>query len=202
MDKSRKNNKLDTKDLISIGVFGSIIFAITVVTSMVAGVTAFSYLFIACGMGLLSAPIYFVAVSRSNKRFVSLLIWLLNGILWAILGGYPVLAGMALFGLVSELILWGNGYRSFRRLTAAYCAGVLGYHFGAFSLLYLFTDRYIEKMMDLSSKPSADYVQTLISAAKGWIGFTVVVIVIICSLLSSLIASRILKKHFIKAGIL
>lgn len=200
-DKAAKSGKLEIRDLITIGVFGSIIFGITLVTSMIAGVTALSYLFIACGMGLFSAPIYFLATARSNKRFVSLLIWLVNGILWAIVGGYPVLAGMALSGVISEFILWKNGYRSFWRLTAAYCIGVLGYHLGAFSLLYLFTDQYIEKMSDLSSSLPADYVQTLVSAAKGWIGIAVLAIVIFCSLISSLVAGRILKKHFIKAGI-
>ncbi len=196
------DNKLGTRDLISIGVFGAIIFVLTMISSMIIGMTMVSYLFIASGMGLLSAPVYFLAAARSGKRFVSFFIWTLNGVIWGIIGGYSVLVSMIICALIGELILRNGGYKSFFRISIAYILGVLGYHIGVFVILYVSSERYIEKFMATPASPSRESVMALVNAATGPLGIVAVAAVIAASIISCLLASKILKKHFKKAGII
>ena len=70
----KRENKLQTKDLVMIGIFGALLFVVSIISMTIVG--AFSpklYPFAATIMALLCAPIYFLLVAKVNKSLTSLL---------------------------------------------------------------------------------------------------------------------------------
>jgi energy-coupling factor transport system substrate-specific component len=186
-----------------IGVFGVVLFIITVLAMTLAGIAPATYPFQSAITALLSAPVYFLLVSRANKPFVSLLAFGIVGIIWIILGGYTFGAGMIVGAAFSELILMKGGYKRAARLFFAYAVIMLGNFIGDLGVIYLNTQMYIDMSLSGSaSGASRDYVLAVVDSAKGPVGIIAFVSCIVASILGALLARRIMKKHLQKAGII
>jgi energy-coupling factor transport system substrate-specific component len=194
-------DKLSKKDLISIAIF-SVIFAVLLrVAAVISVMIVILYPFCAAIGLLLCGSVWVFISTKIPKRFCILILCIiisllsfLTGTLWTIALG--ILAG----GVIAELINNLGKQNNFIVSVAAYTAFGLFLHFGIVGIIFFAHDywkQYVSRMgvneMFLES----------ISKVITWplLGISCV-IVMLCAILGILLGRFILKKHFIKAGII
>ena len=122
-----------------------------------------------------SAPVYMLMVSRVNKRFVSFL---------------------------CAVVLWKRGScRNAKRLTFAWAMVSLFYNGGNLLPLLFFWDTFYA--FAVASGMDQSYIDSYIQyyTSPGWLIF-IVSFSVICGFLGSILGSRLIGKHFKKAGVL
>lgn len=194
--------KLKAKDLVTIGVFSAVYFIMAMIAEVIMGMTPVTYIFSSALMGLLCAPIYFIAMIKIGKPLASFILLTVNGVIWGIFGVLPITISMIFFGLVTEFILRHEGYKSFKRIAVAHVVSIYSYFIGSVFMLYFFTDRYIVWAVSTAYPEFEGFIRSYVGHAKGVLGILGVIAILLFSVLGSVLAKRILSKHFKKAGVI
>lgn len=147
-----------------------------------------------------SALIYLVMAVKINKRGTLLLMALVFGLVYTVMGVPIMLLYFGIAGLVGEAVLLkgdGSQYRSLKRQAVAFAAFGAIFGSGANIVLYLYGADYLkdmyspvmlERMIYFAYSVTWNVVGTLFS--------------FLMAILGSWFASKLLHKHFIKAGML
>ena len=146
--------------------------------------------------------IYLLMVQRVGKQGVSFIYMTLLGIIFLIMGNWYLLPYYIVIGLICEAILWKHGaYQNPRRLTAAWTVSSLLFNGTNLLPIWFFWDAYYA--FAVSSGMSQEYIDSYVRyfTVPYWIIF-IVAFTTLCGFAGSLIASRLIKKHFEKAGVL
>ena len=148
------------------------------------------------------APVYFLMVQRVGKRGVSFIYMTLLGIIFLIMGNWYLLPYYIVIGLICEAVLWKHGaYQNPRRLMAAWTVSSLLFNGTNLLPIWFFWDAYYA--FAVSSGMSQGYIDSYVRyfTVPYWIIF-IVAFTTVCGFAGSMIASRLIKKHFEKAGVL
>ena len=192
-----KSNKLQTKDLINVGIFTAIYFVIFFAGMMLGYIPIFIPLLglvcpILCGIPFM---LYLTKVKRFGMvSLTGVILGLINLIAGS---GIMVLVAGVICGFAGDLILKAGKYQSWR------CT-LLGY--GVFSLWIM---GYVSRMFltrteffaSLVSSYGQEYVDALMSYTPDWMFPVLFVVTFIGGILGALLGKSVLKKHFVKAGI-
>jgi energy-coupling factor transport system substrate-specific component len=193
-------DKISKKDLITIAIF-SVIFAVLLrIAAMISVMIVVFYPFCAAIGLLLGGTVWVFVSAKIPKRFCILihciiisLISFFTGTLWTIALG--ILAG----GVVAEIINSLGKRNNFIISVTAYAAFGIFLHFGIIGIIFFAYDYWIQyvsrmgvnKMFLESISKSITWPLLGVSCAA----------VILCAILGILLGRFILRKHFIKAGI-
>lgn len=192
------NNKMQTKDLINIGLFTVLYFVLGCCVAIPIGFVPI-FLPILGALWTLITGIPFMLFAVRVKKFgmvtiMAVLSWLLMGLTG--MGFWGVLTG-AVFGLLGDLIMKSGSYKSAKKT-------ILGY--GVFSLWMVGT--YIpmyfmieQSRADFAKSFGDEYADKVMSVMPMWSIVLVIAAIFVCALFGGLIGKAILKKHFTKAGI-
>lgn len=192
------NNKMQTKDLIYIGLFTVLYFVLGCCVAIPIGFVPI-FLPILGALWTLITGIPFMLFAVRVKKFgmvtiMAVLSWLLMGLTG--MGFWGVLTG-AVFGLLGDLIMKSGSYKSAKKT-------ILGY--GVFSLWMVGT--YIpmyfmveQSRADFAKSFGDEYADKVMSVMPMWSIVLVIAAIFVCALFGGLIGKAILKKHFTKAGI-
>lgn len=191
-----EKNKLQTKDLITVGVFTAIYYVLFFTAAMLGYVPIFYLLLpfilpIVCGI-----PFMLFLTKVKTFGMVTIMGTILGALM--LLTGHtfvPLFAGF-IFGLLADLILMSGKYHS-RKLS------IVGYSVFSFWLLGMLVPFWImrdsfEKMM-LDSM-GVEYTQTVLALFDRF-SWTFPITAFIGGLIGAYFGLTMLKKHFIKAGI-
>lgn len=147
---------------------------------------------------LILGPIYTLLVARVAKHGASLLYFALLGLAYLASGNWYLLPWYLLVGLLCEVILW----RQNRAKIIAACT-VNGFlHQGANMLpVVFFWDTYYDFAVASGQDPSyiGDYLHYY--THPGWLIF-VLLLTLLCAFGGGLIGSKLVGKHFQKAGLI
>ena len=89
------------------------------------------------------------------------------------------------------------------RLSVSYLMIILGNYIGDLGIVYINTQLYIDMSLSGSaSGANVEYVNSLVESAKSIVGVVAFVSCIVASIIGTLFAKRLMKKHFQKAGII
>ena len=184
----KTNNKWTVKDVITTVLLTVLLIGIHFVVITVSMVNQFFNCVLSPGVSMFfSAPVYMLMVSRVNKRFVSLTYLTILGVL---------------VGLLCEVVLWKRGScRNAKRLTFAWAMVSLFYNGGNLLPLLFFWDTFYA--FAVASGMDQSYIDSYIQyyTSPGWLIF-IVSFSVICGFLGSILGSRLIGKHFKKAGVL
>ena len=192
----KKDKKLKGKDLINVGIFSAIYFAIVMALAMLGYIPIFMPLL--CVIGPIICGIPFMLFMTKVKKFGMILIMsLIMGIMMYFTGmGIYAFFVSIVTGLAAEFIYKSKNYSS---STAA----VISY--GVFSIwvwgnyIPLFFDA--EKYWSTRQSFGQEYIDTLTSLMPMWMCPTLLVACFVCGVIGGFIGLKLLKKHFIKAGV-
>ncbi|MFQ8689186.1 MAG: MptD family putative ECF transporter S component [Blautia sp.] len=191
------NNKLQSKDLINIGIFAAIYFAVVFAVSMLGVIPIFIPLLdmLVPLIGGIPMMLYFSKIKKFGMLTIS---GLLEGILMLLtrMGYWCILTG-TVFGLIADLMLKHSGYKSTKMEILAH--GVFSiWVFGAFIPIVITRDNYYEKLIPTFGQ---EYADTLMGYIRDWILPVMAMAAFVAGIIGAWIGRKIFKKHFERAGI-
>lgn len=189
-------DKLKVKDLVTIGVFAVIYFVLMFSVGMI-GLVPILFLVYPTILGLVTGTPIMLFMAKVRKPWALFILGMISPLVMFAMGHTYVLPTISLIVmLLAELIRRKSGYKSFKYEMISF-AVFNTWICGSLMQMLLAKKKYIE----LSMMMGKDYVQTL----ERLITYPNMVLVYIGAVLGGIggayIGRKILKKHFIKAGI-
>jgi energy-coupling factor transport system substrate-specific component len=195
---SEREKRLKPKDLINIGVFTAIYFAIMFVVACIGYIPIFIPALAA--LCPLAGGITFMLFITKVPKFGAMLIMIvIIGILYMLMGGLSswILPIGVVTGLIAEFIVKSGDYRSAKKAVLAYGVWCIAI-FGNFVPVFFFRDAYYDSILD--SGYGQEYADAYMNYMPNWIAPVLVVACFVFGCLGALIGRAVLKKHFARAG--
>ena len=187
--------KLTTKDLITAGAFGAIYLVLLTVLSSVLTIVPVLFLATPLIAGIILGTVYMLYASKVRRTGAILVLAVLVGLITSMATIYPLIFSV-IWGIIAEIIA-ARKRDSSGALAASYVVFNLT-SMGPFFALILAKDAFLESC---SGYYGAEYVATLDKLTPGWIVIVLIVLALAGGLIGGLFGRRILKKHFVKAGV-
>ena len=194
---SKTGGRFTGKGLINVGIFTAIYF---VVVFAVACLGFIPILMAAiCGIIPLIAGIpYMLFLTRARKFGMITILGLLTGIIMFVAGmGYFSIATGLIFGLIADLILRAGEYKSLKCSVASHCVFSL-WVIGTMLPMWILGQAYFEPYR--ASQGDA-FVNEMMAYLSGGMLVAVVAGIVVCALVGAAIGTKVLRKHFERAGI-
>lgn len=195
--------KWTAKDIITTVLLSVLLIVIQLAINMLGMLNHFVSMVLSVGIScFFCAPVYFVLVYKVKKPFVSLLYMTLLGVVFLIMGDWFLLPYFIVLGLICEAILKKEGsYENPRRITAAWVTYSALYIGVNLLPIWFFWEDFQKNA--ISSGMTPEYIASYVRyyTQPGWI-VTILLFTALMGFLGSLIGSRMMNKHFKKAGVL
>ena len=193
-------NKLQSRDFISIGVFTLIYAAVTFVVGGVSQMTPVTFPLMPAAVALFTGPIFMLYTAKTPKRGALTIMGVIIGILSFASGMFWMMAVFyAVFGVLADLICASGKFKSFKRNLLGYCVFALppmGGHVPMAILQEQF-DAFMAEKGDFSA--FSGVIDAI--GANWWVIPLMLLGTVLCALIGGFIGKKLLKKHFEKAGI-
>lgn len=196
MSSSSASNRIGGKDLINIGIFTAIIVVVMFVVMPIGFIPVLLPLY--CVFMPLLAGIPFMLFLTKVKKFGMILIMgILFGIVLMFTGmGWYALPITVVSSLIAELLVKKGGYKNKTLGVAAH--GIFSvWVFGSFIPLIFMADEYWAQNADFG----AEYIEQMKNIFQLWTAPALIICCIVFGVIGALLGTKIMKKHFVKAGI-
>lgn len=202
MKTSGKSNRLNSRDFIFIGIFGTVALLIFFVTGALAALTLFGT------VANIPITLFFISiafmllVSKVRKTGVFLIMGTII-VLPGFMAANGIGVGLSILGwLIAEVVASMMKYKNKKAVVIPYVVGST-LQSALFTLpMYISHGEYFvqrKEILHLTEEALQQYLQFMGS----WEMYgAMVALTVVTSLLGALISMRILKKHFEKAGVL
>lgn len=194
-----KDQRLNVRDLVNIGLFSILIFITTFVVGMIGFIPTLIP-FTTFVTGIVSGPVYmlyFTKIKKPGMIFISTIILCLA--FMATGHGIWVLVTGVVGGILAELILKKGKFKSIKSARIAFTAQSL-YTAGNWIPIYLARDAYIKQMIDMGY--GEEFTQKMMSVLPSWSFIPLVLLGMLGMFIGCTIGIKILKKHFEKAELM
>lgn len=193
--------RLKTKDYILVGIFSLLIYIVNAIAGTLATPFMASALPLISGVCLFfSAVVYLIMAIKTGKRGVILLLGLVTGIVYAIMGIPLLLPFFALAGLLGEAVLLkgdGSQYKRVKRQSLAYAVYGSLFGLGGYVTVYIYGSAFLEAMYS----PEMSESMRRFAYSPAWM-LGSLLFSFALALAGCYFASSILKKHFLKSGMI
>nr|WP_278417129.1 MptD family putative ECF transporter S component [Mediterraneibacter faecis] len=192
------NNKLQAKDLINLGLFHSPLFC----TRMLCGnsdwicsdISSDSW----CIVDMITGIPFMLFLTRVKKFGMVTLMAILSGLLMGLTGmGYWGVPLGLIFGLLGDLILKFGNYKSAKRSLIGYAVFSL-WMVGTYIPMYFMVE---DSRASFAASFGKEYADKVMAVMPMWSIVLVIAGIFICAIIGGMIGKALLKKHFVKAGI-
>ncbi len=191
------NNKLNTKDLINVGIFTALYFVVMFVVAFTGYIPVMMVIMPALCTFVGAIP-FMLFLTRVRKFGMVTIMGILLGLLTFLLGRpWPSVLIGALAGFFADLYLKTGDYKSIQKSCIGHGIFSLWVVGMALPMYFGYRDAFME-----SIRPGYGdaYVDALIGFTPSWMFWVMTVLIVLGGLLGAILGSRILKKHFVKAG--
>jgi energy-coupling factor transport system substrate-specific component len=193
-------NKLKAKDLITTAIFTVVFTLVVFACSMVFGMVVVLYPFFISFIGLFGGTVWLYMRVKVPKPFTITIQCLVCGLLFFIMGTHWTgLVANIIGGILADVITSAGKYKNFKLTVLGYCVWCLCVHIGSFFLVFTarayYYEYFITSGMDVAwSDAFFKFMSWPLMLGAG-------VLSVICAVLGMFIGRALLKKHFVKAGI-
>ncbi|MBE5864123.1 MAG: Trep_Strep domain-containing protein [Lachnospiraceae bacterium] len=196
-----KNTKLGGKDLILTGALTALMFVIYMIVSIAMSLAGpVTNVFYPAAVSIFNGIVMMLLLAKVPKRGAMSIAGIIQGLLTFLVGAFwTVGTGLIVGGLLADFLIIGNKKISTKKMIAAYSVFSGIFTFGAISPMKIFRDAFME--LTLKNGISQEYVDGLIKMTE-WPMLTIIIVTgFVCGLIGGLIGLKVLKKHFVKAGL-
>jgi energy-coupling factor transport system substrate-specific component len=192
-----EKGKLTTKDLIMAGAFAALYVALFLALATVMGFVPIVYIFTPFVLSVVLGPVYMLYVTKIFKPWAIMILAAVVGLLASMDGFWICLIWSLALGFAAEFIVRREPPSGKKLIVSFMVFGCT--NMGPAWILLLAKRRFLDVCAVYYGE---DYANTLDSLTPWWIIFVFLAMAITGGLAGGLLGSRILKKHFEKAGIL
>ncbi len=198
-----KTSKWEIRDVITTVLLSLLLIVVQFIVNMVCMANHFVSMVLSVGFTMfLCGPVYVLLLNRVRKHFVTVVYMTMVGIIFLLMGNWYLLPYFIVVGIICEIVLWKDcSERKGKQVIAAWTISSLLYNGLNLLPLLFFWDTYYEFARQSGMEQS--YIDSYIYYFKttGWVIF-ILIFTTICGFLGSLIGSKLMDKHFKKAGVL
>ncbi|MDD7771042.1 MptD family putative ECF transporter S component [Suipraeoptans intestinalis] len=191
------NKRLNVKDLINVGLFSILILLFTFVGGMLGFIPVLMPMvpFVA---GFLSGPVAMLFAAKIRKPGMLFIQQILTALVFVATGhGIWMIPTALLGGLLGEYVLKSGGYKSIERARLAFVVAVIS-GVGNWIPIFIAREKYIEQLVQQGYGRA--YAEKMMSVLPVWSLGPIVLGGMMGTYLGCTLGIRILKKHFVKAG--
>ncbi|NCD09206.1 MAG: Trep_Strep domain-containing protein [Negativicutes bacterium] len=192
-----KSNKINTKDLINIGIYFAVYLVVVFVTGML-NMIPFLYpllMFVWPILGGIPFMLFLTKVQKPGMLFIMAVLlgafMFISGYTWV-----PLISS-AISGLIAEFILRAGKYKKFKFMALSYSVFSL-WALGCVLPMWVLADSY---MAGVRENMGNQYTDALMTYMPSWMAFAGAVLLMAGGLVGALLGRKMLNKHFKKAGI-
>jgi len=191
-----KNNRLNAKDLINVGIYTAICAVICCAIAM-TGVIPIMMVLLVVFVPLFTGIPYMMFLTKVKKFGMILILNILMGALMWVTGmSWYALAVGTVSGIIAELIYRAGNYnRKWNGIIAYAISGI--YCWANYFGIFLNADAYFSTRQNFGQ----EYIDAVTGMLPVWMCPVLLVIDIACGIIGGWIGTKMLKKHFVKAGI-
>lgn len=194
------NNKLKTKDLISVGIFAAVYIVGYMIFVSALGFVPALYFFSAAINSLVLAPIYFLFVARVPKNYAVLLLGVIISLVFALMmpAYWPIYVFALGSALLAEFFARRAKFKRFSYLMLSYVAFSF-WSLGIFTSFWVFTESFIGRTESYGYE--AAHIDGMKALIQPGVLVAIYIATIVAAIIGSYFAKKLLNKHFKKAGI-
>ena len=196
-----KNKELVGKDLILIGALTAVMFVIYMIVSIAMSFAGpVTNVFYPPVVSIFNGIVMMLLLAKVPKLGALSIAGTIQGLLSFLLGAFwTVGTGLIVGAILADFLIIGFKDISTKKMIAAYSVFSGFFTFGAIAPMNIFREAYMA--LTLKNGISQEYVDGLIKMTE-WPMLTVIIIAgFIGGFLGGLLGLKILKKHFVKAGL-
>ncbi len=193
----QNDKKLRTKDLIYAGAFGAIYLVVMLIIVMTSGMVPILYICAPLTVGIVCGTIYEMCVLKVHKFGAALILGVLFALVCCSTNIVGAIAAIAA-ALLAELIIYLGKYKSKKHYLASFVAFNINMACPYLTLLLA----YDEFMLRAAEWYGQDYANGLAAVAFDGVWFLILGLAILGGIIGAAVASKLIDKHFKKAGIL
>lgn len=194
-----KNNKLQAKDFITVGIFTALLFVVEFACGMLGFIHPYivaAFVVLIPLVGAIPMMLFYTKIEKFGM--LSIMSVLLAIIMFVTGMGYLGAPLIIAAGVAADLIAKSGGYKSFKKTVISYgvfCLWICANYFP----VIVTADSYRQGLLD--GGYSAEYCDNLFRAINSK---TIVILLILCFVfgcIGAYLGKAVVKKHFEKAGI-
>ncbi len=193
------NEKLKIKDLVTIGIFAVIYFALSFLVAML-GLVPILIFIIPIIMALLSGTIVMLFMAKVPRPWALFIFGMITPLfMWAMGHTYIVPLTAVLFVAIAEIIFRKGKFKSLKYNSIAY-AVFSCWMAGSLLQIIILTEKYIA--LQVGAGMSEQSINSIVSFIT-WPNLIIIVaLTFLAGLLGAFIGKKMLRKHFEKVGII
>ena len=191
-----KSNRLNAKDLINVGIYTAICAVICCAVA-ISGVIPIMMVLLVVFVPIFTGIPYMMFMTKVKKFGMILILNILMGALMWVTGmSWYALAVGTVSGLIAELIYRAGNYnRKWNGIIAYAISGI--YCWANYFGIFFNADAYFSTRQNYGQ----EYIDAVTGLLPVWMCPVLLVIDIVCGIIGGWIGTKVLKKHFVKAGI-
>jgi energy-coupling factor transport system substrate-specific component len=193
MEVGNTTRKLQVKDFINVGIFTAIYYVIMFALGSVTALVPVLFLFFPAIMAFVGGTIYMMFLTKVQKRGMIFIMAVIVGF-----GHFWITSVIsAVWGIIAEFLTAKGKFKSFKWNMAGYCAFSC-WAVGSVLPVWLMRDTYLQAVI---ASTGTEYGNLLAAITPWWVLPAEYILTILFAVLGAYFGRKILKKHFIKAGI-
>ena len=197
----KTTNKLTIPDLITIGVFTALYFVLVTIATFGSAILfpGFNNVVLPAFCALLSGCVYMLLAAKLQKFGGISVMGIVMGLFFMTSGHFIIsFAGNIVMGIVADYVAKMSNYKSKVCLLISYVLFSYGL-FGPVIPMWFMKDAYVANL-EARGKDAA-YIAELFANINMGTFVLAVVLTLICALIGGWFGQKMIKKHFVKAGI-
>lgn len=194
------SNKLTVANLISIGVYTAIYFILVAIATFASAlIPGLSNVFLPALAALISGTVYMLLVAKVQKFGAISIMGIVMGIFFFVSGHFILsFAANVVFGVLADYVASKGNYKNKKLIMISYILFSYGLT-GPILPLWFMKDSYISNLE--ARGKSVEYISNVFNFITTGSFFICVVSILICAIIGGLFGMKMVKKHFVKAGI-
>lgn len=200
-DFMKTTNKLTVPDLISIGVFTALYFVLVTIATFGSAAIApgFNNVILPAVCALISGCVYMLLAAKLQKFGGISVMGIVMGLFFMTSGHFIIsFAANIVMGIVADFVARVSSYKSKNSLLLSYVLFSYGL-FGPIIPMWFMKDAYVANL-EARGKDAA-YIADLFANINMTTFVIAVAATLVCALVGGWFGQKMVKKHFVKAGI-
>lgn len=199
MDRTGSKRSLETKDLITTGIFSTLFLVVTMVSGMFFAPNPVLTFLMPAAVAFFTGPVYMLLLAKVPKRGPTIILGIIMGIVMFVTGMFWLWSiAYVLLGLLAGEIAATGGFKKYKLNMLSF--GVFSLNpMAAYMMIWLDWQSFQAYLTSKGTEQA--YLDAMFRAAQDWMLPAMIGGTFVAALLGAILGTRLLKKHFIRAGV-